>query len=406
MNTKTGYKITEIGEIPEEWQVIALGKIAREVKSKNDSKEKLAVFAVTKHSGLVPSLKYFKKRVYSQDLSKYKVIKRQQFAYSPIHLNEGAIGLLETENKGLVSPIHIIFEFLPEANPHFFKYLLKSHRFLSIYSHLPQGSVQRRGAILFRDFSKIYVQLPSFKEQNKIASILSDVDYSIQKTDEVIQKTRVLKKGLMQQLLTRGIGHTKFKQTEIGEVPEEWDVGTVEETCEVLDSQRVPLNEETRETMKGNIPYYGANGVVDYVNDYIFNDKLILIAEDGGHFEEYATRPIAYLVTGKCWVNNHAHVLKVKEKDGFVTEYVLYSLEHKNIVPFIKGSTRSKLNQKELRQIPIPIPPLPEQLKIASILLAIDKKIDKENECKKHQEILKEGLMQDLLTGRVRVKVD
>jgi type I restriction enzyme S subunit len=255
-------------------------------------------------------------------------------------------------------------------------------------------------------FESLGVPLPSLPEQKKIATILSTVDDAIQKTDEIIAKTERLKKGLMQKLLTSGIGHTRFKQTEMGEIPEEWDMTEIESICDILDSQRIPLNEEVRRTMKGEIPYYGANGLVDYVNDYIFEGKLILVAEDGGYFDEYTTRPIAYLVNGKCWVNNHAHVLKVREGDGYSTEYIFYSLEHRNLMPFIKGSTRTKLNQKELREIPIPIPPLPEQKKIASILSTVDEQIEKERAKKGQLEQLKKGLMQVLLTGKVRVKVN
>ncbi len=189
-----------------------------------------------------------------------------------------------------------------------------------------------------------------------------------------------------------------YKLTEIGEIPEEWETKTIEQTCKILDSQRVPLNEETRKDMKGNIPYYGANGVLDYINDHIFDDRLILIAEDGGYFEDYQNRPIAYIVEGKCWVNNHAHVLKVRE-NGFVTDYVFYSLEHRNILPFIKGSTRSKLNQKDLRSIPIPVPlSIEEQQKIAEILSTADEAIHKTDDVIRKTQELKKGLMQRLLT--------
>jgi type I restriction enzyme S subunit len=86
---------------------------------------------------------------------------------------------------------------------------------------------------------------------------------------------------------------TDFNNSDVGKIPEEWQLRTIGQICEILDSKRVPLNEETRRTRKGNIPYYGANGIVDHVNDYIFDDKLILLAEDGGYFDEYSTRPIA-----------------------------------------------------------------------------------------------------------------
>jgi type I restriction enzyme S subunit len=188
----------------------------------------------------------------------------------------------------------------------------------------------------------------------------------------------------------------KYKDTPIGKIPVDWSSKSVGEVCDILDSRRIPLNKEQRDKMRGSIPYYGANGVVDYINDSIFEDDLILMAEDGGYFEDYKNRPIAYLIHGKSWVNNHAHVLKVKEPNN--TSWVFYSLAHKNIVPFIKGGTRSKLNQQELRQILFPLPPLSEQEEIADILKTVDQAIEKTDQIIEKTKEVKKGLMQTLFT--------
>jgi type I restriction enzyme S subunit len=103
---------------------------------------------------------------------------------------------------------------------------------------------------------------------------------------------------------------------------------SINDSCHILDYLRVPLNGEERKKIKGNIPYYGANGVQGYINNYIFNDDLILLAEDGGNFEEYQNRPIAYRISGKSWVNNHAHILKAK--DGYDQDFIFYSIVHKD----------------------------------------------------------------------------
>src|SRR2546422_3378599 len=121
MSARLASKSAELGDVPEDWQVLPIGTISADIKTRNNSKRKLTVFAITKYHGLVPSLQYFKKRIFSEDLTNYKLVKKNQFVYSPIHLNEGAIGLLESENEGLVSPLHIVFELKPEASPRFFK---------------------------------------------------------------------------------------------------------------------------------------------------------------------------------------------------------------------------------------------------------------------------------------------
>ena len=171
---------------------------------------------------------------------------------------------------------------------------------------------------------------------------------------------------------------------------------TVQESCEILDSMRIPLNAEERVQIAGSIPYYGANGVQGYISDFIFDEELILLAEDGGYFEEFDTRPIAYKISGKSWVNNHAHILRAK--DGFSLDFVFYSLQHKNIISFIKGGTRSKLNQSELKDISFWKAPLPQQQKIAKILTTVDNLIEQTQALIDKYTAIKQGMMADLFT--------
>lgn len=133
--------------------------------------------------------------------------------------------------------------------------------------------------------------------------------------------------------------------------------------CEILDSKRVPVTAADRQP--GPYPYYGANGVQDYVADYIFDDELVLLAEDGGNFGS-KDKPIAYRVSGKCWVNNHAHVLKPKQ--GLDVDYLCYSLMFYDVSGLINGATRQKLTQADMRKMKIPVPPLEEQRRIAALL--------------------------------------
>lgn len=130
----------------------------------------------------------------------------------------------------------------------------------------------------------------------------------------------------------------------------------IEDCCKILDSMRIPITAANRE--EGEYPYYGANGVQDYVNDYIFDDELVLLAEDGGNFGS-KERPIAYRVSGKCWVNNHAHVLKPKE--GLNVDYLCYSLMFYKVDGIVNGATRQKLTQAAMRKMKIPFRNMEEQ---------------------------------------------
>ncbi len=135
------------------------------------------------------------------------------------------------------------------------------------------------------------------------------------------------------------------------------------EVCDILDNKRIPITAAKR--ISGPYPYYGANGVQDYVADYIFDDELVLLAEDGGYFGS-KDKPIAYRVSGKCWVNNHAHVLK--PKNNINVDYLCYSLMFYDVSSLINGATRQKLTQADMLCIEIPICSIEKQNNIVQLL--------------------------------------
>ena len=142
---------------------------------------------------------------------------------------------------------------------------------------------------------------------------------------------------------------------------------TVEDISENLDNRRKPVTSGNRE--KGNIPYYGASGIVDYVKEYIFDGDYLLVSEDGANLTARVT-PIAFSITGKTWVNNHAHVLKF---DEYATRrFVELYLNSIDLTLYITGAAQPKLNQKNLNLIEIPLPTLTEQKRIVEILDRFD----------------------------------
>lgn len=149
----------------------------------------------------------------------------------------------------------------------------------------------------------------------------------------------------------------------------------VEDCCEILDSKRIPITAKDR--IPGPYPYYGANGIQDYVDNYIFDDELVLLAEDGGNFGS-TEKPIAYRVSGKCWVNNHAHVLKPKQ--GIDVDYLCYSLMFYDTSGLVNGATRQKLTQSTLKKMCIPKRTVKQQLQIVQELNIIKKLITARNQ--------------------------
>jgi type I restriction enzyme S subunit len=153
-----------------------------------------------------------------------------------------------------------------------------------------------------------------------------------------------------------------------------WERKKLGDLIDLYDNIRVPLSGIEREKRQGEYPYYGAQSIIDYVNEYLFDGNYILIAEDG---ENLRTRnqPIAFAVSGQFWVNNHAHI--VKGKSNIADDlFIKYFLNNIDINPYVTGAAQPKLSQRNLKEIAIIVPPLPTQRKIASILSAYDDLIE------------------------------
>jgi len=187
----------------------------------------------------------------------------------------------------------------------------------------------------------------------------------------------------------------QYEHTDEGDIPEGWNIKSLEEVAEIHDKKRVPLSKAERSKKQGIYPYCGANGVIDYINDYIFEGEYVLIAEDGGFWNKYENT--AYLMTGKFWVNNHAHIIKAI-KNKTINKYLLYWFIFENVEKYTSGSTRKKLTQSVLRKIKIPLPPLSEQHNIAYILSTVQEAIEKTDAVIRATKLLKRSLMEHLFT--------
>lgn len=159
------------------------------------------------------------------------------------------------------------------------------------------------------------------------------------------------------------------------------------------DSKRVPLSAKQREERKGKYPYYGAQGIIDYIDDYIFDGKYLLIAEDGENLKSKKQK-IAQLANGRYWVNNHAHIVQTNEK--CLIEYLYYIFNITDISGYITGSAQPKLSQANLNAIELEIPPMQQQEKIVSILSAFDDKIELNQKINKNLERQTEVLFRQM----------
>ena len=190
-----------------------------------------------------------------------------------------------------------------------------------------------------------------------------------------------------------------YLDPEFSSLPSGWISKEVKDVVEIHNTKRKPLNNREREKRKGIYPYCGANGVVDHIDDFQFDGEYVLIAEDGGYWGKHESS--SYIMRGQFWVNNHAHVVCAKPSETtntFFTNIVNYL----NIDPFIGGDARGKLTKAILQQIAIPLPPLPEQKKIAHILSTVQRAIEAQERIIQTTTELKKSLMHKLFTEGMR----
>jgi len=162
--------------------------------------------------------------------------------------------------------------------------------------------------------------------------------------------------------------------TSVYELPQGWLRTRLENCVDILDGSRVPVNADERKKRIGNVPYYGATGQVGWIDDYLFDEELVLLGEDGAPFLE-PLRNKAYIIRGKSWVNNHAHVLRAiagLTSNSFICHY----LNVFDYTGLVSGTTRFKLNQSPMRTIPVPLPPLPEQHRIVAKIEELFTRLD------------------------------
>ena len=248
--------------------------------------------------------------------------------------------------------------------PGFLAFILNTDRFWEFAIANAAGTMSRR--VNGKTLMRYEFHLPSLEQQRRIAGILWAVDE---------QRNRFLE--------ARGAA-SDYRKSLFGQSLEQFPARPLVEVAEFLDGKRVPLSEKERAKRKGPYPYYGASGVIDSVDGYLFDEPLVLLSEDGFNLVNRNSR-IAFKVEGKVWINNHAHVLRPKPETNidFLADY----LESISLDPYITGTYQRKLNKSECERIPVPFPPARVQNEIASTIgqiveaiAAIDRQISASSE--------------------------
>ncbi|HBI7022514.1 TPA: restriction endonuclease subunit S [Clostridium perfringens] len=398
---REGYKITELGEIPNEWKIKKLSDVSEIImgqspnsNSYNNDGIGIAFFQGKTEFGRINPI------VKKWCSNPTKISKPLDILIS-VRAPVGAVNINNIEaciGRGLGAIRQNEFSnyrYLYYAIQQFQAFLLKS----------AQGSTFE--AINSNDLKSLKIPIPSLCEQEKIAEILSVVDEQIENTEKLIQKNQELKKGLMQQLLTKGIGHTEFKKTEIGSVPIEWEIKNLEYLVEIRNGNS-PSNFTLNET--GKYPFFKVDDM-NYTNKYLnkakvyFDDcKYSLMIKGMIVFPKRG----ASIFTNKIAILNlngyfDTNIMGLKCKDELINEYLFYYLKFIGLERFADTTAVPQINNKHINPLKIPIPSIIEQEKIVWGLDQIDGKIEQYKNKKEKLEYLKGGLMQDLLLGKIRV---
>ncbi len=269
-------------------------------------------------------------------------------------------------------------------------YLTKTQYFKDSLSVHTTGQQPNYG---YFHYSKIPVPLPSLSEQKRIVEILDETFVAIDKAKANIEKNLQNAKELFESYL----------QNVFANKGEDWEEKRLNEISQNLDSKRIPITKNVRKS--GTYPYYGASGIVDYVDDYIFDDNLLLVSEDGANLLA-RVYPIAFSITGKTWVNNHAHVLRFNNLNS--QRFVEYYLNSIKLNDYVSGMAQPKLNQAMLNTIAIPYPSLKTQEAVVEkldILSTETKKLETIYQQKLNDlEELKKSILQKAFNGELTAK--
>lgn len=233
------------------------------------------------------------------------------------------------------------------------------------------------------DYLEQEINLPPLPEQKRIVDLISSVDSYIDALQQQLERAKRSRNAVLHELLTQS--------------GEDWVERKLPEVVEVLDRMRKPINSTEREERKGTIPYYGANGQTGWIDEFIFNEELVLLGEDAIDFADPSARK-AYLIQGPSWVNNHAHVLRADKR--IVNSYFLMeSLNKVDYSRYVSFGTRSKLTQASMNGIKLLVPPLKIQDKFVDLLENFDAVIEATQKSIEDSKVLRSGMLSDLLSG-------
>ncbi len=399
-----------LGEVPGHWALKPLWTHFRRVKRTGFEAEQL--LSVYRDYGVITKASRddnFNKP--SDDLSVYQLVVPGDLAINKMKAWQGSVAI--SDHRGIVSPAYFVYEALHKADGRFLHYLMRSMRYITGYLSVSKGIRVNQWDLEPQLHSRMPLVVPPIPEQTQIAAFL---DRETAKIDALVAVQRRLmallkekRQAVISHAVTRGLNpDAPMKPSGIewlGEVPGHWEIGSVKRFFASHNPRRIPLSGEERSGRNGDFPYYGASGIIDNIDDFIFDEDMVLVSEDGANLVNRST-PIAFVATGKYWVNNHAHILKPLDQN---LVFWAERLEMIDLAPFITGSAQPKLTSEALNSLMISVPKTStERLAIQNYILNETAKFDTlTTEAQRAIDLLQErrtALISAAVTGQIDVR--
>lgn len=351
----------------ETWEQRKLGEVVKEV-TRNDPNSNAPIMMITANNGFIEQSERYAFNNAGESLKKYVLLEKGELAY-----NHGASKLrpygscfaLTTAKEARIPFVYHCFS-ADKQNSEFMSIELNGAYIEEQLRRIVSSGARMDGLlnISFEEYSSLVVLLPKIEEQNKIGACFRALDDLITLHQRKYDKFVAIKKALLEKMFPRdgkSVPEIRFKG-----FTETWEQRKVQDVADRYDNLRIPVAANLR--VSGNIPYYGANGIQDYVDGFTHEGEFVLVAEDGAN--DLKNYPVQH-VQGRIWVNNHAHVLQ--GKPALMNNlFLAYSLHRADIASFLVGGSRAKLNADTLMALELLLPSVEEQTKIGRNLAAVD----------------------------------
>lgn len=373
---------------PDNWQEFSLGNLYKERNEKG--REDLPILSVSIHSGVssdeLDAESLGKKVRRSEDKTTYKHVYPGDLVFNMMRAWQGAIGVVKTE--GMISPAYIAANPCDKVFPPFMDYNVRRPEIISQINNLSYGVTDFRKRLYWNSFEQVTCFLPDLKEQKKIASFLESFDLLLDKQKKELEAIKEYKTGMLQKMFPRA--GEKVPEIRFPGFMGDWEQRKVSDIANRYDNLRIPVVANLR--VPGTTPYYGANGIQDYVDGFTHEGEYVLVAEDGAN--DLKNYPVK-CVNGRIWVNNHAHVLQSKQEKAD-NEFLAYSISQADIESLLVGGGRAKLNAEVMMGIELMMPSLPEQIAIGRYLTRLDDLITLRQRKFDELKEYKRGLLQQM----------